>query len=88
VPTPEFQPCQNAFAGLVGELKLYRLLGFPLDDGRAVAGGAVHDQVANGQPDQVAAPELAVDRKVKQGQVAQPLLPLKVKADGLDLLGR
>jgi hypothetical protein len=82
----EFQPCQNAIAGLVGQFELHRLLGLPLDDGRAVAGRAVHDQLADHQSDQVAAPELAVDRQVEHGQVAKPLLPLEMKADGPDLL--
>jgi hypothetical protein len=50
-----------------------------------VAGNAVHDQLADGQPDQVAAPELAVDRQVEHGQVSKPLIPLE--ADRPDLFG-
>jgi hypothetical protein len=81
------EPGEQAVAGLLRQLELDRLPRFLLDDGRAVAGGGVHDQIGDPQPDQVAAAELAVDGQVEQGQVAEPPLPLQVEADGPDLLG-
>jgi hypothetical protein len=71
---------------LLREFKLNRLFIFLLNDRRAVPDRGVHDQLANLEPDQIASPQLAVDRKVEHGQVPHPLIALKVEADGPDLL--
>jgi hypothetical protein len=47
---------------------------------------SVHDQLANFQSDEITTPELAVDRQIKQGQVADPPHALEMKAGGPDLL--
>jgi hypothetical protein len=80
----KLEPGERAFTGLIGELELNRLLGFPLDDGRTVPDFGVQTN----QPIfslMRSAPELAGDRQVKHGQVADPTLALEVKADGPNL---
>jgi hypothetical protein len=47
----------------------------------------VHDQLADFQPDQITASELAVDCQIEHNQVPDFRLALKVEADGPDLLG-
>jgi hypothetical protein len=66
---------------------LDRLLRFLLDGGRAVPGGTIHHQLADLQPDQIAAAELAVDGQIEHRQVTDPLLALEMETDGPDLLG-
>ncbi len=81
------EPGEQAVAGLLRQLELDRLLSFLLDDGCAVTSGGVHDHLADLQPDQIAAAELAVDGQVEHGQVAEPLLALEMETDGPYLLG-
>jgi len=71
---------------LLGQLNLHRLAGFLLNDGRAVSGGSVDDELANAKLYEVAAAQLAVDSNVEQRQVSKAVLPLLVEADRPDLL--
>jgi hypothetical protein len=81
------KPSKQAVTGLLSHLELDRLLSFLLDGGRAVTDGGVHDQLADLQPDQVAAPELAIGCQVEHGQVADPPLALEMETDGPNSLG-
>ena len=59
------EPGEPAVAGLLRQLELDRLLSFLLDDACAVTSGGVHDHLADLQPDQIVAAELAVDGQVE-----------------------
>ena len=78
-------PGGDRFPGLVGRLELHRLLCLVLEDDGAVRHRAAVGDVADAQRDQVAAAQLAVDRKVEQGEVAQPLRQLQADPDRPDL---
>jgi hypothetical protein len=43
-----------------------------------VTDGGIHDQLADLQSDQIAAPELAVDCQIEHGEIADPLLALEM----------
>ncbi len=63
------QSGNQAFPGLLGYLKLRRLPGLLLHDGRAVPGRGVDDELADAQLHEVTTAQLAVDGKVEQRQV-------------------
>lgn len=64
-----------------------RPTGLLLDDSRPVLHPAAHAYIANPQAYEVAAPELTVDRKVEQREIAFALLKLKPDADCSDFSG-
>jgi hypothetical protein len=65
---------------------LDRTPGFPLDDRNPIADGAADHEVSDPQSDEIAAPELAVDREVEEGDVSQVPRKFETRSDGPDLL--
>lgn len=85
---PSQQPCCEARAGVRGNFKLHGPPGLPLNDHCAVTNFGSGHEVADLELHQIAAPQLAVDREVEQGSVAQPLLAIKEEPDRPNLLLR
>jgi hypothetical protein len=61
-------------------------LGLLLYDHRTVSHATPSDEVADANPDEIAAAKFAVDGKVEQGSVAKSMLLIQHEADGPDLL--
>jgi hypothetical protein len=70
---------------LLGNLELHWPAGLPLEDDRAVANAITRRHVGDLQANQVTAAKLAVQGKVEERQIPQPLLHLKTYADAPDL---
>jgi hypothetical protein len=81
------QPIADCCSGLFGDLELDRSAGLLLDDRHPILNPDPDADIADPKPQEVAAPELAVDRELKQLQVAGPLFKLEPNADGLDFSG-
>ena len=60
---------------------VHRVASLLLNDGRAVTDPATDVDIADLQPHEIAAPELAVDREVEQGEVAGSALHLEPDPD-------
>jgi hypothetical protein len=66
---------------------LDRLAGFSLDHRGAVLNSAAADaHVAHPKPHEIAAPQLAIDRQIEQGEIASAPLKSQPDADRPDLL--
>ena len=72
-----FQPSKDAGPGRFEQLELDRPPGFALNDDRTRANTTAADEVADPDLDDVAAAQLAVDREVEHGAVADPTLLVK-----------
>jgi len=79
-------PVPECIPGLLGNLELYRALGLLLHHHRPRGDLVSMGDVSYSQLDQIAPPQLAVDRQVEQRKVAQGLRELQSYADGPDLL--
>lgn len=77
---------KDAVAGALRHLKADRGSRLLLDDQRPAPHHPASQHVAHPQPNEIAAAELVVDRKVEEGKVARPSLMLEMKSDRLDLL--
>lgn len=84
--TPPQQPSCEARAGVRGNFKLHRPPGLPLNDHCAFADRSSGHEIANLQLNEIATPQLAIDREVEQGSVSEPLLAIKEESDRPDLL--
>jgi len=73
------------FAGLLGDLELNRALGLPLHDNGASGDAFAVCDVTHLESYQVTGSELAVDRQVEQGKVADAVGDLKAHPDGPDV---
>jgi hypothetical protein len=62
----------NGLPGLIRQLELDRPAGPLLPDGRTIDRIAIRSDIFDPQSDDVAATQLAVDRKVEKGKVAGP----------------
>ena len=85
-----YEPIQDCRSGLFGDLELDRPAGLPLDDRRPVLHAVPDTYIANPEYE-VAAPELTVDRKVEQREVAFALFklePMRIAQTSLGLSGR
>jgi hypothetical protein len=71
---------------LFGDFELDRSAGFPLDHRGAVPDSAPDAHIADLEPHEVAAPQLAVEGQIEQSEVASTLFELKPDADCPDLL--
>jgi hypothetical protein len=70
------EPLADSSAGLLGDLELHRPASFLLNDSRAIPNSPADEHVIDPQPDEVAAPELAVDRQIEHRKIALALLHL------------
>jgi hypothetical protein len=59
------QPVADRTPGLLGDLELHRPAGLLLNHGRSIADPATDAHVIDPHPNEVAAPELAVDRQIE-----------------------
>lgn len=84
--TPPQQPYCQARAGVAVTSNCTFRPVIPLTDHRAVADFRTGHEVANLEPNQIAAPQLAVDRQVEQGAVAEPLLAIQQEPGSPNLL--
>jgi hypothetical protein len=73
-------------AGLLGDFELHRPASLLLNDGRAIANSPAGKHVIDARPDEIAAPELAVDRQIKHRQIASAPLHLQPYSTGPDVL--
>jgi hypothetical protein len=81
------EPGEQALARPFGQLELHRVPCLLLNDRRPVTDSTIHDHLADLQPDEVTAPEFAVDCQMEHRETADPHLALEMQADGSDLLG-
>jgi hypothetical protein len=71
---------------LFSDFELDRSAGFPLDYRGAVPDWAPDAHVADLEPNEVTAPQLAVEGQIEQSAIASTLFELKPDADRPDLL--
>src|SRR6516225_9590990 len=80
------QPLADSSTGLLGNLELHRPAGLLLNDGRAIANSPTSEHVIDPQADEIAAPELAVDRQIEHRKIASATLHLQPYSNGPDIL--
>jgi hypothetical protein len=68
------EPVSDRCSGLFGDFELDRSASFPLDHDGTVSHLAADANVVDLQPHKVAAPQLAVDGEIEQGEVALTML--------------
>src|SRR5262249_20698226 len=76
----------DGLSGVLRKLKTHGPPRFPLAHGCSIGGIAVGRKVIDFDSDNVAAPELAVDCEIEQGQITGLTLHLKLCPDGPDVL--
>jgi hypothetical protein len=64
------EPLANSSTGLLGNLELHRPAGLLLNDGRAIANSPTSEHVIDPQVDEIAAPQLAVDRQIEHREIS------------------
>ncbi|MGO9428298.1 hypothetical protein [Rhodoblastus sp.] len=75
----------DSIACRFAQLEPHGLAGLSLTHGGAVKGDAIRGDILNFKRDNVAAPQLAVDRKVEHGQVACSTFDLELCPDRPDV---
>ena len=80
------EPLADSSTGLLGNLELHRPAGLLLHDGRAIANPPTGEHVIDPQADEIAAPELAVDRQIEHRKIASATLHLQPYSNGPDIL--
>jgi len=73
--------CVNGFACLLRQLELDRYPRLSLSVRRAIDGMAVRSDVFDPQVDDIAAPELAVDRQIEHREIAGTPLDLQIRSN-------
>ena len=81
-----FEPCQNTAASGFEELELNGSAGLLLNDDRACTNPATADEITDLSFNDVASPELTVDREIEHRAVTKPPLSIQPEPDGPDLL--
>ena len=81
-----FEPCQNTAASGFEELELNGPAGLLLNDDRAGTNPATAGEIADLDFNDVASPELTVDREIERRAVAKPPVSIQPEPDGPDLL--
>src|SRR6516165_9501555 len=87
-PIPEFdlrQPIMDRGPSLLGDFELDWSPCLFLNHGATVPHSAAGGHIVNLQADEIAASELAVDRKIEQGEISFPALQLKSNPNGPDI---
>jgi hypothetical protein len=79
-------PIAECRSGLFSDFELDRSAGFPLDYRGAVPDSAPDAHVADLEPNEVTAPQLAVEGQIEQSEIASTLFELRPDADRPDLL--
>ena len=79
-------PIAECCSGFFGDFELDRSAGFALDYRGAVPDSAPDAHVADLEPNEVTAPQLAVEGQIEQSEVASTVFELKPDADCPDLL--
>jgi hypothetical protein len=79
-------PVSDRRPRLFGDFELDRSSGHLLNHSRAIPNAAADAHVTDPQCNEIAAAQLAVDRKVEQREIAPPTLKLKPDPDCPDLL--
>ena len=74
-------PCLNRLPCLFGQLKPNGMARFALHDARPGQDMVALGDILHAQANQVASAQLAVDGRVKEGQIAQPLAQLQRNPD-------
>jgi len=72
--------------GSARNLELHWPAGLLLDYRRAIANSPASEHVIDPQPDEIAAPELAVDRQIEHRKIASAALHLQLYSNGPDIL--
>jgi hypothetical protein len=76
----------HSSTGLFGNLELYWPTSPLLNDGRAIANSPASEHVIDLQPNEIAAPELAIDRHIEHRKIASATLHLQPYLNGPDIL--
>jgi hypothetical protein len=82
-----FYPLHDGSAGAFGNLKPDRFLRFALKDGRSFLDLTGRHDIDDLHADKITAAQFAVDRHIKQGEVAMVFGQLKPHADRPDVFG-
>jgi len=82
-----FDPCSDGGSGRLGQFELHWALGLSLHDHRSGQYLIAVRHVPNVQVHQIAATQLAVDRQVEHGKVANLVRVLEMDSDSPDVLG-
>lgn len=85
--TPQFEPFEEARAGVVHQLKLDRPPGLLLNHGGSSSNFPIADDVADPDLHQVAAAQLAIDSEIEEGPVPNASVLIQKKAYRPDLAG-
>src|SRR5690606_3168829 len=85
-PATALEPCGKTAASVSGNLELHRSSCFLLDDESAVPNIGARHKITDFELHQVTAAQLALDGKVEQRAIAEPLLSVEEEADRPDLL--
>jgi hypothetical protein len=80
------EPLADSSTGLIGNLELHRPASLLLNDGRAIANSPASEHVIDPQPEEIAAPELAVDGEIEHREIAFSTLRLEPHPDCPDIL--
>ena len=80
------EPLADSSTGLLGDLELHRPASLLLNDGRAIANSPASEYVIDPQPNEIAAPELAVDRQIEHRKIASATLHLQPYSNCPDIL--
>jgi hypothetical protein len=75
------QPVASGGAGMLRDLELHWPAGLLPNYGRTIANPAADEYIVDSDPDEVAAPELAVDRQIEHRKIAPALLHLQPDSD-------
>ena len=79
------RPIQDGCPRVLRHFELDRTPGLALDDRNPISDSAADHEVSDPQTDEIAAPELAVDREVEEGDVSQVSRKFETRSDGPDL---
>jgi hypothetical protein len=80
------QPATYSLAGLLGDLELNRPARLPLHDSGSGPHPFIEGHIVDPKRDQVTGSQLAVEGKIEQGQITNPLRDLEPDPNGPDLL--
>ena len=79
------EPLADSRTGLLGNLELHRPASLLLNEGRAVANSPASEHLIDPQPDEITAPELAVDHQIEHRTIAPATLHLQPYSSGPDI---
>jgi hypothetical protein len=80
------EPLADSSTRLLGNLELHRPASLLLNEGRAIANSPASEHIIDPESDEIAAPELAVDRQIEHRKIASTTLHLQPYSNCPDIL--